>query len=162
MTLRRQFQDAVFASEESLWGGVRVVLTIIFALFSVQSGLILWASTKSSNNPALAVIPLGIFILCIIGLTNARREYRNLLEYVACMAKVEDEIDFLRKNNISFECDDSILCDRWLEDRKRYKTTKEFVEDLLKIRLTAYGIVVIIYCFIIIIAFGVLLYTVSF
>jgi len=153
--LRKQFQDASFATAESLWKGVRVVLTLIFALFSVQSGLILWASTRSLNNPVLVVIPItiGISILSVIGLLNARRDYRNLLEYTACLAKIEDEIDFLRKNKISFESDDSILSDRWLEARKKYKTTKEFVNELLKIRFTAYGIIVIIYYFIIIIAF---------
>jgi hypothetical protein len=154
LELRKQFQDAYFMNESFLWSGVRITITVIVALLSAQSGLMFWASINSQNNPALLIIPFGILILCIIGTINAKRGYRNLLEHIACMAKVEDELNLSRKNKDTikfFRNDKSILCDRWIEPRTKYKTTKEFKEESYKIKftsLTSYAIIKLIYIFI--------------
>lgn len=164
LELRRQFQDALFDSEKLLLEGVKVALTVIVALLSVQSGFMLWALQNASNDFSLvlilAIIPIGIIFVSIIGLYNLKREYRNELEYITCLAKVEDEIDFTRTKKISFKCEDSILCKRWLEDREKYDTTKEFKNDLLKIRLTSYGMIKLLYLLIIGVAVGIIILSV--
>lgn len=161
LELRKQFQDALFESEKFLLDGVKVALTLIVALFSVQSGFMLWALQNTSHDFSLvlilAIIPIGIIFLSIIGPYNSKREYRNELEYISCLAKVEDELDLSRTNKISFKCEDSILCKRWLEDRKKYDTTKEFKNDLLKIRNTSYGMIKLMYLLITGVAVGIII-----
>lgn len=162
LELRKQFQNALFESEKFLLEGVKTATAVIVALLSVQSGLMLWSLQNTFKDFLLAIIlsiiPIGIIIISIIGIFNSRREFRNELEYISCIAKVNDEINFSRKNKISFKCEDSILCKRWLETGKKYDTVKEFKNDLLKIRNnTSFTWVAILYIAITILALFIIL-----
>lgn len=134
LTLRKQFQDAYLYNNREMWNGVKLMLSMFFALLSVESGLVLWA-TKYGNSPyPLLIIPLVIIALCIFGYFNAKHYYEAVLLYIACMAKVEDELDLTRKDNPSFFRDDkNILYKGWLKDREKYDTTDEFKNALAKV-----------------------------
>ena len=166
LELRKQFQNALFESEKFLLDGVKIATTIIVALLSVQSGFMLWSLQNTPRDFLLAIIlsiiPIGIILISFIGILNSKREYRNELEYISCLSKVQDEINFSRKNKRSFKCEDSILCKRWLKTGKEYETVKEFKCDFLKIRFgTSYGMVAILYISIIVLALFIILLSVS-
>ena len=162
LELLKQYQNALFESEKFLLDGVKIATTVIIALLSVQSGFMLWSLQNTSKDLSLAIIlsiiPIGIVIISIIGFFNSKREYRNELEYISCLAKVEDEINFSRKIKKFFKCEESILCKRWLDNREKYDTVKEFKNDYLKIRLdTSFGLIAILYISIIILSFFIVL-----
>lgn len=156
LELRKQFQDAYFLDVKYLWDSVKLTISVITILFSTQSVFMLWASVNSKTNVALIIIPIGILILCALGILNAKKSYRNIIEYVSCLAKVEDELDLSRKNKKDrefFKDDDNILCDRWIKNRKKYDTSEKFKEGSFKFNLkdlNSYSSIKLIYCFIII------------
>jgi hypothetical protein len=91
----------------------------------------------------LIIIPIGIIFICGIGWFNAKKDYKAVMEYISSLAKVEDELDFSRKENrFYFKDDDSILSDRWIEARTDFETSKAFIDDKFKItRFKAIGII---------------------
>jgi hypothetical protein len=152
LSLRAQFQDAVFSNQKTLWSNLKLTLTLVALLFSIQSGIILWITNHSTDYATISLIisPLGIWTLCIIGFINAKRSYRNLLRNLSCIIKIEGELDLSRQNKSSFENDNSLLFNRWVNVGKNYKTSDDFVNSHLGItdirgNLTTLQIITIIY-----------------
>lgn len=77
------------------------------------------------------------------------------MEYISSMAKVEDELNLDRKEKKEkkfFINDESILSNRWINGRSKFKTTEEFIKNKKSfLGFKAIGIIkslLIILCFI--------------
>jgi hypothetical protein len=133
--LRGQFDRDHFQMYGYFWNSLKIIITLITAMLSIQSGFLLYFSYQKGN-PGLLAIPIGIFVLCGIGYYYALKEYKSILEYISCVAKIDDELGNLQRkkeNRTCFPKEDSILPTRWLDGRRGPENKKhDTVEDFVK------------------------------
>ena len=148
--LRKQYQDTIEYHEECLWKQLRFIISLIAALITVQSGLIIYfLSRESLNKLSLLIIPVGLFFLCFIGFLIERYIYQDLLKHLSCLKKIDDAIDYKRPTKKSFLPDEKIFLfhDSFKVDNN-IKTDKDYIKynsKILKWNNSIFDIVKLIY-----------------
>jgi hypothetical protein len=80
--------------------------------------------------------PLVIFLLSRFGKKTCTRFYQRFLEDVTISVKIEDELGLhnsRRKSDQSvFNKDNSYFPERWVDDRKKFQSSEDFINNRLK------------------------------
>lgn len=147
--LHETWQDTHMSLYSQLWNSVKFYITIISILYSVQTGYMIFFE----RNPALLIIPFGIIPILFYADFNAKKEYESIMQYITCLAKIEEELKPILQRGKKpefFTDNNSIIYSDWLKKRKKYyckeikKLTDfnkdvDFVEYNLSRRDSAYG-----------------------
>lgn len=142
--LREIFDNAHMRLYGYFWNSIKMFITLVATLISIQSGFLLYFS-NSKGNLALIIIPAGVIGLCFIAWINAKKEYRGMMEQLSCVAKIDDELELKRTKKTIFKNEDYILPKRWLEGRKHsrfgeHTEVQQFIDFNLTRWTSAYGI----------------------
>ena len=87
----------------------------------------------------LSIFPFFLFLVCIVGWLNFRRQCRRMYELISILIKVQEKLGLLnsRTENKYFPEDKYYVSDGWLPNQRN---SQEFINDLMKKRDTFYGI----------------------
>ena len=110
-----------------------IYISLILAI--VGGVLIVLKDIKDEYLQVMTLIIGGFLIIlfCYIATRSFKSNYRRHLEAIAFRSKIEHLLDFDKDKFKSNSCwsEENLMMKRYLEDRRKYKNSEEFVQDRL-------------------------------
>lgn len=114
-------------------------MTLVSALLSIFVGGML-QFYKETFSLILFTIPISILVLSELAKKTMDRYYLSFLESVVILAKIEHilgldrrlKIQKSRSRNILWPKDKQFILDRWTRGRYEYESSRQFVDEMMK------------------------------